>query len=222
LNAIALPKISINSEINAQTNPPFLARVTVDEIRPGKFVETAPFQWVIAVKPFKFPVKGNGFVEYIKIKPKALAGEISDNSQLGMHMAAFKSIFSDVNANIGDGEYIGKVAWFQKSVFKYPPNKDGEQFQTTLTVPVREATAEELEEIGEDAPASATSLQLSADEVEKILTALDGKAKGQFQKAMFTTREPKLISAVVSGTALDYLVEQGLASISEDGTFSRI
>jgi hypothetical protein len=220
LVSVALPKISIKTEINAQTSPAFLGRVTVDEIRPGKFVETTPYQWVIAVKPFKFPVKGNGFLSYVGIKPKNLQGEISDNSSLGMHMAAFKTYFPEVDANIGEGEYIGKVAWFQKSTYSYPPNKNGEVFKTELLVPVRSATDEELDDLGEE-PASPRSASLTDVQVEIILAALEGKKQSQFQKAIFATKAPELIQAVVSGAALTYLEEHELARLNEDGVLVR-
>lgn len=221
MNAIAMPKISILTEINAQQSPPFLGRVMVDEIRPGKFVEQTPYQWVIAVKPFKFPTKNNGFVNFIGIKPKNLAGEISDNSSLGMHMAAFKQFFPEVDANIGEGEYIGKIAHFQKSTYKYPANKDGQVFETQLLVPVRLATDEELEDLGEE-PTVPKAQAFTDIDAQIILSALEGKTQAQFQKAIFATKNPQLIQAVVSGAALAFLEENGLASLNEDGVLVRV
>jgi hypothetical protein len=218
---ISIPKISINTEINANVSPPFLGRVSRDEIQEGKFKETAPYQWVISVKPLTFPTKNLGFSEFVKIKPKNLQGEISDNSQLGMHMKAFKAIFSDVDANIGEDAYLDRVAWFQKSEFVYPPNKDGEQFKTNLLLPVREATPEELEAVGE-APVAPKSTELTDADAEAVLAALEGKKQGQFQKAVFTAKlAPGLIQAVVNGSALEYLTSTGRATITEDGVLAR-
>lgn len=214
---LAAPKISIRAELNAQKSPAFLGRITVDELRPGKF-EGTPYQWVIAVKPFKFPVKGQGFPNYIGIKDKALQGEISENSQLGMHLKAFRQVFPDLDFNIGEGDLLDQVAFFERYEHEYPPNRDGAVYKTQMLIPVRAATAEELAEVGIEAPTDPADIAYSDEEVAALLKALSGKRKPSFQKAVFAARlAPSLIQGVVSGVAIDYLVDHGYATLEEGG-----
>lgn len=216
-----VPRISINANIKGNEPRPFIGRMTVDELRPGKF-ENKPWQWAIAVKPLTFAVKGNGFPNYVGISAKEIENGPNENSQFGLHMAAFKSVFGGEAAfDIGVGDLLDRHAWFIRKEHLYPVNSDGSQFKTNLLIPIRAATDEEIVEAGGEV-AAPTTVVLSDEDVEAVLKVLEGKGKAQFAKAALRAKlDPKLIGHIVSGAAVEYLLGEGLAAINEDDVLVR-
>lgn len=210
-----VPHISISAKIKSNEPRPFIGRITRDELLPGKY-ENKPWQWVFAVKPLKFVVKGNGFPAYVGISPSEIENGPKENSQFGLHMAAFQEVFDGRDFEIGQGALVDEYAWWVKKEHQYPPNADGTQFSTKLLIPVRAATPDEIEEAGGElnAPREAS---LDAEEAEQILSVLEGKTRSQFPKAALKAKlDPSLLQQVVSGVAVDYLVENGLAHFEDD------
>lgn len=217
---VEAPRISINSKIKANEPRPFLGRITLDELRPGKY-ENKPWQWCFAVKPLKFVVKNLGFPSYVGISPAEIENGPKEQSQFGLHMNAFQEVFEGEDFEIGQGQLVDRFAWWVKKTHFYPANADGTQFKTELLIPVKAATDEEIEEAGGEPPVP-TSVTLSAEDAERVLVTLEGKTRSQFPKAALRGKlDPSLTQQIVSGVAVDYLIENGLASFGEDDTLVR-
>lgn len=224
----AAPRISINTDVaTSKEMPPFLARITIDQMEKGKFANK-PWQWHIGAKPFKFNVKGLGFQEFVGLNEKEVRGQFENETKFTVHLDAFKEVFATEGESfdIGQGHLLDRIAWFRKGehVFGEGKDRDGNSttFKASVLIPVRLPTEEEYEEIGE-APPAPKEVTLTPEQADLVLNALAGSKRSGFQKAAFKAKLPgDLVSLVVNGAAIDYLTENGLAEFDEDDILQRI
>jgi hypothetical protein len=228
-----LPRISIKSDVKRAEAKPFVGRITTDVLQPGKFdVEKKPYQWVLAVQPMRNAAQTEGFVlggktgcfwEYISITNDELAGEIKDQSKFGRHLKAFQKAFGDDDDRaIGRSEYVDEVAWFIRDEVTYGTNKKtGEPIKSTVLLPQRPLTPEEMVAYGLAAGDTLPTDNLTFEEPELVALAdaIDGVDRNAIQKRAHQKRlGSKLIAGVGKGDgpAIRELVYGGFGQFDGD------
>jgi hypothetical protein len=229
-----LPRISIKSDVKRAEAKPFVGIIRTDTLQPSKFdPDKKPFQWVLAVEPirnaagtagFKLGGKTGAFWEYISISNDELAGDIKDQSKFGRHLKAFQAAFgNDDDRAIGRNEYVEEAAWFIRDEVTYGTNKTtGEPIKSTVLLPQRRLTPEEMVEYGLAAAGAvdlAAGLEFSTDELEALAAALDGTDRNAIQKRAHQKRlGQKLIAGVGKGNgpAIDQAIAAGLGQFDGD------
>lgn len=229
---VELPSISIRTETTKREARPFLGEVMIDNIQEGKYDGT-PYQWVLSVKPLTFQIGGKtgAFHEYVSIKQAHLDAlsegkGLGEESKFGRHLKAFAEVFgTEDDISIGQGEYVGHVAWFLKDTILYGQDKEGKEIKGSILVPVRPATQEELAGAGL-AEAPAPQITLTKEQAEALLAVLEGEYRTSLQKLAYMNRKElgnELVQAVGKGDgpAIKSLVEGGWASFDSDGKLNR-
>lgn len=228
------PTIKIGDVANYKEgmgSEPFLAVVACDEWVESDKVEGG-IQWHLAVKPADIPIKGATGAFHTFYKPSEYK-----NSKMGAALAGLTKVFDD-SIQIGVGQLLGKVCWWERKDIPYGTNKEsGEQMVAKgVLVPVRTATDAEIQHcetrvgaIESGTPAgqaptveAADVTTLSVEDAEAILGVLEGKKKRVFQiAAAKSTLHPSLKQAIIDGTALEFLLETGMATLDEEGAVVR-
>lgn len=238
-DTMELPRISIKTDVKKAEARPFVGRIVNDSLQPGKYdTDKKPYQWVLAVSPLKsadgkagFQIGGKtgAFWEYIGISVDEMQGEIKEQTKFGRHFNAFKHAFgSDDDRAIGRGQYVDEVAWFKRDKVEYGTNREtGEPISSTVLLPVRALTPEEMVQYGlasgGGAPA-AESVEYSDEELNSLAHALNGKDRNALQKAVYQAKlGNKLAQGVGKGTgpAVSALVDQGYGTFEGDTFIAR-
>lgn len=233
-----LPRISIKTEVKRAEAKPFVGRVTSDLLQPGRFdPDKHPYQWVLAVEPMRNAAGTEGYKlggktgcwwEYVNIKVEELEGKLEGNTKFKKHFEAFQKVFGkDDDRAIGRGEYVDEVAWFIHEEQTYGTNKQtDEPIKSTVTLPVRRLTPEEMVAYGLAASSSLAvdAASFSAEDLQALAEVLDGVERSSMQKAVYKSKlDGRLKSAVGKGNgpAIDALIE-GKYGVFDGDTFEAI
>jgi hypothetical protein len=216
-----LPDIGLDTELTNDSQP-FLGVMVSDQYEPN-FNKTG-YQWSYLVRPVDFALKGDTGCFFGR------SGSISTNpvSKMGMILKAFKEVRGKEKTKVGKGELVGFTAiWIRRTVSFARP--DGTSVDSTLLIPVREATEEEkaraagVSQVAQDGAAvqagtPAPSVDLSDQDVVAILGVIAGKTPSEFQMAAISSPlSPDLMNLVLNGKALDILKSKELATLDESG-----
>lgn len=203
---------------------PFLGQVVTDEVRPGKWNP----QLCIAVRPVDFQLKGKtgAFHEFYGLSA-------AKRSKMGAFLLALQeNKITPKGTPVGKGALVGLVCWWVKRDIKFGKSQTGEPIVAEgVLIPVKPASEEEkaraaIEGVAAQVQTPAT-LDWTPEQAEAVLTAVDGLAPKDFQKAVLTkgseaSKLPReLKQAILSGAALSYLRDAGLATVDDEGKVQR-
>lgn len=210
------PKMTLNGEVEAP--PEFLGVVIADNWEFGQY----GWQWHLSVKPVDITLQGQtgAFHTWYRQTTKK-------NSAMGAARTAMQNLFAG-DLDIGESKLVGQVAWWIRKDLNFGKNQQTgeEMIAENVLIPVRVATEEEKQRAalrGGTAPTPATTpapeaAELPAGDQDAILKLIDGKNKGEIQKAAVSTqglaREVK--QGLISGKLLQALCDQGLAFLDGD------
>lgn len=229
-----LPRINLG--VKLEEGQKVLCEVVADQWEPGKYGE----QLHIALRPLAYELRGQTgtYHEWYGVST-------NKRSKMGALIEALKFTFGtnnpETNApyNLGYGEFKGKICWWIRKEMSFGRDKDsGSQIKSEVWIPAGKASREDVEKaeqdratsgatndvngqtsgtINPDAVVQTRSLDLSADDIEAVITHYQGKtAKEATRTVIRSTLSQEAKNAVMSGGALDYLLAQGLVTLGTD------
>lgn len=190
----------------------FLGQILKDTWEPGDFGT----QYAFAVKPVDFEIQGKtgAFHHWYPASTKS-------NSKMGYLLTGFRSAGYDPSTPIGEGKLVGTVGWFIRKNIQFGKDRTTNNpiVAEGVLIPTRMATPEEIARAnGETAAPATAALEWTREQVDAVIEEIDGKTKQQMQiTASRSKLAPELKNAILRGTALTYLVDNGCVEIDESG-----
>lgn len=219
--AIETPiRISTNVD-ELQDESEFLGEITADEITPGSY--GPQLHW--AVKPLNFAIAGKTgwFHDWYKISRHK-------RSKMGALIAKTAEVWGR-DQFLGTGALVGKRAWFVRQDITFGTDRQtGEELKaeavlipTRLMAPGDEALILTSPTAGGTGASAAPPPPLSAETytdeaVDLLLATIDGAQADKLALVGARTNLPApLKQALMSGGALEYLLEHELVMVDGDG-----
>lgn len=221
------PQISIDQEL--QDGLTCIGECVIDAWTKGR--DGQP-QWQFGIKPFGMAVKNDE-----GILSSWASVSTQKNSKMGRQIEAFRKVFgifrpgTQEKFQLGQGHYLGMIAWYQMRTLEFGRNDEGDKITARILVPLKHATPEEIAEAQAAMPSvqngqaavtqSASSVSLSDEQTETLVSLFDGKNGSQGQLAAAKAGlEPAIKQFVMNGSAHKALVERG-ALVKDGDTYRR-
>jgi hypothetical protein len=195
----------------------FIAEIRKDTWEPGN---DGP-QYALGIKPLSFEVQGKTGMFHHWYKPSA-----HPRSKMGMLLAGFQGAGYDPTIPLGEGRLVGTVGWFIRKTIVFGKDKVTKQpIQSEgVIIPTRLATQAEIDAANAVGAAADTEtpspsdLHWTAENMEAVSELIDGKTRKEIQLATVrSSLPPEFKAALLKGTAIDYLQEEGAITIDSDG-----
>lgn len=203
---------SIGMDLTDDDFGEFLGVILKDTWEPGDFGT----QYAFGVKPVDFEIHGKtgAFHHWYPASTRT-------NSKMGYLLTGFRTAGYDAATPLGEGKLVGTVGWFIRKNIPFGKDKATGQpiVAEGVLIPTRLATPDEIARANGEAPAAAAaSLEWNREQVDAVLEAIVGKTKTQMQVAAArATIAPELKNAILRGTALTYLMDNGVVEIDDSG-----
>lgn len=206
------------------TSEPFTGIILADEITPSEYSQDGT-QWHLAIRPLEYALNGDTGCYHDKANNSITAGSKLDLYIQGL-LKSVQPDFKDAVSQIGQGKLVGAVCRFQRQTHKFG------KFEVRMTVPVGKADADQVAAAknlsplttnpswnagsGSGAVSAAVAKVLTAEDLAKVLTVVDGK--NAVERMMVAAQlGGDLGASVADGSAVKQLVDGGFATLTEAG-----